>query len=140
MVVNGGKIHRDRFRWKNPDWKFMDKIHAIWMRYTSAGLYYEYEIEGTTESGEKKREFLRIVAPDLLSQLKKFLIQMEPCGAIRNAITLGSIKLADKPASKDFVSSSLIPKELMEFESKDVLILTTLDEWKKYNKDKSQLE
>ncbi len=132
MIAFEGKIHRDRFRWKNPDWKFIQKIHAIWMRYTSTGVYFEYEIEESSASGEVSVEFIRIVDPEFLAQLKKEIIHLEPCGAVRNAIILGSIKLIDQKSKCVSNSMNFIPEEFIESDSKEIMILSTLSEWKRF--------
>jgi hypothetical protein len=135
MIAFEREIHRDRFKWKNPDWKFIKKIRAIWMRYPSTGVYFEYEIEESTSSGDSSIEFIRIVDLDFLEQLKKALIHFEPCGAVRNAIILGTMKLTDEKANQRANSTNLIPKEFMEDENKEIMVLSTLAEWKKYIAD-----
>ena len=128
-LVFGEKIARDRFLWKNPDWKYIQQILAIWMRYSQTGIYFEYEIEEKDENYKIFKEFIRIVDPDILKELKDKIVYFEPCGAIKNAIVLGYLTLSHEAETGQ---NHIIPKELIEEDTKNLMVLTTLDEWKQY--------
>jgi hypothetical protein len=132
------KISRVRFLWKKPAWKHIKKILAIWMRYVPNGAYFEYEIEDEVEEGVIQKDFVRIIDDDINRNLQKKLDHLEPSGAVRNAIILGTYDLEEKVSENSTNQVSLIPKDLIEKEIHEILILSDLEDWRKYFNDKNR--
>ena len=133
------KISRVRFLWKKPAWKHIKKISAIWMRYVPNGAYFEYEIEDEVEEGIIQRDYVRIMDDDINRNLLKKLEKLEPSGAFRNAIILGTFDLEENRIKKIDNQINLIPQELMEKEIHEIFILSLLEDWRSYFHDKNRM-